>query len=65
MVTVGTALVVQHESRRRQIVLQHHEHFPFVAVGIVDPRFVLQGVTAVGLHLISRYTGETYLSRRI
>src|SRR5262245_54322609 len=37
----------------RQVVLEHDEHFPIVAVRIAYPGFVLQCVATVGLHFIS------------
>src|SRR5687767_654681 len=36
-----------------KIVFQHHEYFPLVAVRIADPRLILKGVTAIGLHLVA------------
>lgn len=43
-------------SRRRflrQVVLEHDEHLPFVAVWVVNPSLVLGGIAAVCFHLIS------------
>src|SRR5678815_1601781 len=34
-------------------VLKNYEHFPFITIGITDPRFVLQRITAVRLHFIA------------
>src|SRR5581483_1079357 len=39
----------------RELVLEHYEHLPLVAVGIGDPALVLDRVTTVGLHFIANF----------
>src|SRR5260221_9485063 len=41
-------------ARFRQVVLQHDECLPLVAVGIMYPSLVRNRVTAIGLHLVMR-----------
>jgi hypothetical protein len=36
-----------------QIVFEHDEDLPLVAVGVFDPGLVLRGVAAVGLHFVA------------
>ena len=38
---------------RLQVIFEHHKHFPFVAVRILHPCFVLRRVATVGLHFIT------------
>src|SRR2546427_11913916 len=38
----------------RQVILEHHEDFPFVPVGITRPGFILHGIAAFGLHFVAR-----------
>jgi ArsR family transcriptional regulator len=37
----------------RQIVLKHHESFPFIAVWVLHPRLILGRVATIGFHLVA------------
>jgi hypothetical protein len=40
--------------RLTEIILEDDKDFPFISVWIMDPRFILKGVTACRLHFLSR-----------
>jgi len=50
LIDVDTAFT---RCRFREIILEYNKHFPLIAIRITNPRLVLNGITATGLHLIA------------